>query len=120
MDVTRRSFLTHHNKTIIFNDFSNLESDAFLEVIAAISEMAASESLSHRLVLVDASNAVVDKRVMKALKNMTANSSHKISRTAIFGISGLQLLFMRTISRFAKIDIRPFENKDDALEWLTS
>ena len=120
MTNNRRSFLKHNHKTIIFNDFSNLEGEAFLEVIKDISEMAESVSLSHRLVLVDATNAIVDKRVMKALKNMTARSSQKISRTAIFGISGIQLFLMKTISRFAKIEMRPFETKDDALEWLTS
>lgn len=112
--------IKHNGKSIIYNDFSNLEGDAFVQVVNEISLMAKSHTVSERLVLVNATNSVMDKAVLSAIKSMTAKSARQISKTAVFGVEGIQLFFMRTISRFSKINLRPFETKEEALTWLTS
>ena len=120
MKAERRTLIKHNDKNIIYNDFSNLEGPEFVQVVGEVSLMAQSNTISERLVLVNATNSVMDKMVLNAIKSMTAKSSGQIHKTAVFGVSGIQLFFMRTISKFSKINLRAFETRDEALAWLTS
>lgn len=115
----RRSLISHNGKFVIFLDHSNLSGPEYVQVVEESAKTAEKHDNSNRLILVDSTNSIMDKDVLKALKKLTSKSGSRIDKTAVLGISGIQQMFLRTISAFSKIKIRPFDSRDKALEWLT-
>ena len=115
----RRKFIRHNSKTIICLDYTNLEGKAYIDAIRASEESAATSDINDRLILVDATGSVVDKEVLQALKALSAKASDFTDRTAVVGVSGIQMLFMRAIAKLTKSKMRPFSDKSEALDWLT-
>ena len=115
----RRQFIRHNSQTIIYLDYTYLEGPAYVEAIRQSEQKAEDSDINNRLLLVDATGSVVDKEVMQALKNINSKISQHTKKTAVVGISGIQMLFMRTIAKFTKSKMRPFSDRDEALDWLT-
>ena len=46
--------------------------------------------------------------------------SGSISKSAVIGATGIQKMFVATVPSFAKMEVRAFGSKDEALEWLVS
>ncbi len=82
--------------------------------------LAEAEQSQDRLVLIDATDTVVNKSVMKAYKVIAGKTSSYLSRTAVIGTTGIQKLFIATISHLFKINVRAFDAKDEALRWLAT
>jgi hypothetical protein len=120
MTKERRSIVMHNNKTVIFLDHSNLSGAEYLSAVEESRQMAENSGITNRLIMVDVTGSVVDKDVLRALKALTTGSSARISKIALLGTSGIQSFFTRTISMVSNTNIRPFRNREDALEWLTS
>lgn len=116
----RRQTIEHKGKQIIFHNYAGLERDMYAQAIRHNSAMVHEERQHDRLVLLDVSDTVVNKEVMKAYRQMTDGESKTIKRCAVLGLTGIQTLFIQAIASFAHIEIKPFKSKDDALEWLTS
>ena len=115
----RRQFIRHNSKTIICLDYTNLAGKAYIDAIRASEESAGTSDINDRLILVDATDSVVDKEVLQALKSLSAKASEFTDRTAVVGVSGIQMLFMRAIAKLSKSKMRPFSSREEALEWLT-
>ena len=116
----RRQFIQHNSKTVICLDYTKLEGQEYINAIRESEMSAGASDINDRLILVDATDSVVDKEVLQALKSLSAKVSDYTDRTAVIGVSGIQMLFMRAISKLTKSKMRPFSNRDEALEWLTS
>ena len=116
----RRTILFHNNKTVIFLDHSNLSGAEYVRVVEQSKLMAENSDIANRLIMVDVTGSVVDKAVLRALKSLTAGSAGRISKIALLGTTGLQTFFTQTLSLVSKTNIKPFKNREDALEWLTS
>ena len=115
-----RKKVEHNGKTVIAHVYNGLEGDAYAEAILQNAKLAETERSSERLVLIDASNTVVNKNVMKAYKTITRRTAGNLSRTAVIGVVGIQRVFVSTIARLFKLEIRAFDSKEEALKWLTS
>ena len=120
MTHERRQIIMHRAKPIIYLDHTNLRGAEYVKVIEDSMRMARESDKSNRLILVDSTGSVVDRNVARALKRLTLESSSKISKIAVIGITGIQLIVMRAISNFSKTKIKPFKTREEALEWLTS
>jgi ABC-type uncharacterized transport system permease subunit len=116
----RRQIIHHNNKTVIFLDHANLSGAAYVQAIEASMGIAGRSTMEDRLILIDTTNSVVDKAVLKALKALSSMASSHVSKIALLGLSGIQVMFMRTIATFSKVNIKPFSNRKKALDWLTS
>ena len=119
MRNARRKIVLHKDQAIIYLDHRNLEGEAYLRAVEDSLEEATKSDMSQRLILIDATGAVVDKAVLKALKKLTAQSAARIGKVAVLGTSGVQRFFMRTIAAFSKTNIKPFDDREAALSWLT-
>lgn len=72
-------------------------------------------------VIVDLSNSKFTNEIIKALREIS-RISHKaiIERTkvAIIGSAGMSRVLLNIFSKILKRDIKLFETKDDAIEWI--
>jgi hypothetical protein len=120
MKAPRRKKIHHRGKAIILHDYTGLANQEYVDAILENSKLAETEDYPVELILVDATDTVVNKDVIKAYKHISKNASARISKSAVIGATEIQKLFITTVSAFSKMDIRAFESKDDALEWLVS
>ena len=118
MGTDRRQILEYKGKRIVFHDYSDLAGDEFVRVIEEISLQATADPAKRRLVLMNATNAIVDRPVMCAFREMTANASELVLKGAFYGLTGIQNMFMAIISDCAKTPLKAFETREAALEWL--
>ena len=115
-----RSTLEYAGKTIVVHNYRGLSCEDYSNAIIQNMQLAVENPDDERLVLIDARDTVVDKSVMKAYKAMASRTSPHISRTAVFGATGIQKLFVETIANLFRLNVRLFSSKDQALDWLTS
>jgi hypothetical protein len=115
-----RKQLTHNGKAITLHDYRGLEGEDYANAILHNMQLAEEEQSQDRLVLIDATDTVVSKEVMKAYKTIAEKTSPKISKTGVIGATGIQQLFVATISNLFKLNVRAFRSKEQALDWLTS
>ena len=120
MDSSYRKLIQHNGKTIACHDYHGLGGQDYAEAILQNAALIENERFRDRLVLIDATDTVVDKSVMKAYRIIAEKSADALSKTAVFGATGIQQLFITTIANLFRLDVRAFKTKDEALEWLTS
>ena len=115
-----RSTLEYAGKTIVVHHYNGLGCEEYSNAILQNMQLAMTESSVEKLVLIDATDTVVDKSVMKAYKQLAKNTSAKLSKTAVIGATGIQRVFVNTIANLFKLNVRSFSTKEEALAWLTS
>ena len=120
MSAERYQILKHKGKDIIFHDCSNLAGAEYIEVLERHFYLVNEVDLSEKLILVDVTNTVVDKNVLQTCKKIAVAASGRMSKTAVYGLSGIQLLFLNIVVSVSKIDVKTFDTRDKALDWLTS
>ncbi len=115
-----RKQLIHNGQLIILHDYNGLAGDAYADAILQNLKAADADATGERLVLIDAGNTVVNKNVMKAYKTIAGSTAPSLSKTAVIGATGIQKLFISTITNLFKLNIRAFDSKEEAMTWLTS
>jgi nitrogen regulatory protein PII len=120
MDSPHRKLLKHNGKTIVLHDYAGLGGQDYADAILKNAEAADADLLEERLVLIDAADTVVDKSVMKAYKIIAKKNAGRLSKTAVIGATGIQKLFITTISNLFRLNVRAFDSRDEAVKWLTS
>ena len=120
MTNERRSVIFHNGKYVIFLDHTNLSGSEYVNAVKASTKDAERNDNAKRLILVDSTNSVMDKDVLYELKQLTSNTGTRIDKTAVLGVSGIQQMFLRAVATFSKVNVRPFDSREKALEWLTS
>jgi hypothetical protein len=120
MENLHRKLLQHNGKTIILHDYRKLEGEAYVKAVEYNGREGKHIELPQRLIMIDVTDSIVDKAVMKAFKQVSQNASSTISKTAVVGVSGIQKLFISTVATFSKLNIRSFNTQDEAKKWLTS
>ena len=112
--------ISHNGKYVIFLDHTNLSGSEYVRVVEESARAADEHASGNRLILVDSTGSIVDKDVLKALKQLTSTAGTRIDKTAVLGITGIQQLFLKIVSAFSKVNIKPFDSREKALEWLTA
>lgn len=116
----RRLLIKHNGKTIILHDYTGLSGQAYIDAVEFNGREGEGLETQERLILLDVTDSVVDKEVMKVFKRVSHNASAKLSKTAIVGVTGIQKMFLRAVSTFSSLDIQTFETRDEAIAWLTA
>ena len=116
---TCRKILYYNGRTIILHDYRNLQGKAYIEAVEYNGKMGQESALQERLILMDVSDSIVDKEVMKAFKRVSQKASSTVSKTAVVGVKGIQKIFISTVAAISGIDIQTFNNQEEAKEWLT-
>lgn len=115
-----RRQLEYNGKPIILHDYNGLAGDDYAHAVLENAALAEAEQSLDRLVLIDATNTVVNKEVMKAYRTIAGKTSPRLRKTAVIGTTGIQKLFVSSISTLFKLNVRAFDAKEEALQWLTA
>ena len=71
------------------------------------------------LILVDVRNSVAnDKLTINALKKNASIAKPYTKKTAVIGVNKSQEVILTVVNMFSELGIKPFNNVDEAKDWL--
>jgi hypothetical protein len=116
--MDRVSTINHKGKSIILVDVSNFNNNESLPVINEAQKLIASRPAKTALVLMDVTNCFYNAEGAMALKLFARNNSPYIKASASVGAKGLRLLLHQATAAFAGREIKAFDTRNQALDWL--
>jgi len=117
----RVKWVEHKGKEILFTDWANLrDDDKFVAAVKETSEYVISLQRYDLLELIDVTNSHKTPNVLKVMKQMSLSTKPFNKKKAVVGIAAFQRILLDAINLFAGEKIRPFEHKEEAMEWLVS
>ncbi len=112
--------ISHKGKIVSYFDYrglSSLNEAEFIKTIEAATEYFFKWG-NNQVTLVDLREAYTNSNIINVWREAAKKSAPMISKSAILGISGAKAILVRGVNLFTKLDIRPFDTKEAALDWL--
>jgi hypothetical protein len=118
--VKRIRWIKYKEKFILYFDYSNfLTSDEIIETIQAANRYVKELGKNDILLLVDVTNSIAKEDiVLDALKNNALIVKPYVKKAGVFGVAVSQGIILTLVNMFSSLNIKPFNTKFDALEWL--
>jgi len=123
MEIKRAQLINYNEKIVHFIDYSQLKNiDDFVKTVAEVDAFNAAQIKSGRkdfLILSDLSNSYIFGDALDALKKSGAKIKPYTHKTALLGITGAKSILLKTANALLNLNMKPFDNKEEALKWLT-
>lgn len=116
--MSRVDLITHNGKKIVFIDYSGLKGDELFRTMEEAKKNVHSQEKGTVLILSNVKDLHFNVDIIEAFKNMSLESKEYIKAVAIYGLSGLQKIALNAVTKFSKVDMSVFGNKEEALDWL--
>jgi hypothetical protein len=120
METDRVKFIRHHEKEILFLDFSNGKTEEILKVINDAKRVISGTPKNSLLTLTDVTNAHFNEEVGQGMKELTAHNGPYVKASAVVGITGLKKIIFSAIKAFSKRNIESFDDLEQAKHWLVN
>ena len=126
IELDRVRWIKHKNKDIIIADYSKLRSSMpkekaiIFQVIEGLKAELKKLNGKKALVLSDVTESFANKETMNGLKQLAKYTSENnlIERECVLGITGINKFLLRVVNLFAKSDLKPFTDMEEALNYL--
>ena len=116
--MPRLELVTHNGKEIAIIDLSNSMPQEAIAFLAACQKELARRPPKSVLALTDATNAIFDKESARAMMEFVAKNTPLIKASAVLGADSLRLVLLNTITAETGRDIKAFQTREEALDWL--
>jgi len=118
--MPRYQEILYQNKKVILADFSNSKPDEQLLAFPEIQEHISAKPEKSVLLLTDVSNAVYNSASSAAIKEWSSKNTPFVKASAVVGASGFLAVVLAGIRLFTGRDIRSFDSRNEALDWLVT
>ena len=116
----RVKWISYKGKDILYDDYTNLQGDEFVETIEALTNHLMDSGKQEILLLIDLNNSYTNKAVVNAFTEAGKKVRPVVKRTAVLGITGVKKVLLNVVNKLSSIDANPFSTEEDAKEWLIS
>ncbi len=120
--MDRVFWITHKGSKILFTDYTNMSGEELVQAVAFVDTKVYSQYRNLRpgtvLAMADVSGSVASKKAISALKQSVRMWTPLYKRQAVYGLQPLHYIFLQAINKFARGSVTPFNNREEALEWL--
>jgi hypothetical protein len=121
LNMSGRVKLIHHKgKEVVLIDMTNLEPSKMLDVAEECKRTVTSLPKGSALTLTDVSGSAFSKETVDKMQEITAANKDHVYRAAVVGVSGLKQIIVSSVAMFSKRDLKLFDSRDAALDWLVS
>jgi hypothetical protein len=107
-------------KTISLVDLSNGKSDEAIKTLQIAQKKIATMAPKSALILTDETNGEVTKEIVSAIMDFAKNNTPYVKASAVTGAEKLKALLLTNLSTTVGRDIKNFENRSQAMDWLAS
>jgi hypothetical protein len=117
--MTGRVKLIHHRgKEVVLIDMTNLEPPMMVQVAEECRRTVTSLPKGSALTLTDVSGAAFGKETVEKMQEITAANKDHVYKAAVVGVSGLKQIIANSVALFSKRDLKLFDSRESALDWL--
>lgn len=114
----RVRWLSHHGARVLLVDFSDLSAEEVYHVLALAHRTLAREPARSANVLSDIHRIEVDVSLLWEIEKTIRANRPYVRRSAVVGVPAGVRFLLDTLRATTGRLIRPFTDRDDALEWL--
>jgi hypothetical protein len=112
--------IRHKGKEIFVVDMTDATVDEGLSAIKEATEKISKLPPKSVLLLTDSTRATYNSTTSAAMKDFSKNMTPYIRGSAVVGADGLKKLLVNAVRVISGRDIRPFDQRSEALDWLIS
>ncbi|HPV48879.1 MAG TPA: hypothetical protein PLB14_04165 [Smithellaceae bacterium] len=116
--MERVFFTQHKGKKILVIDASNCKHDESLAIITKAKKIIRSQLPNSVYTFTDTTNTAYNTQVAEAMKEYVAGNKPYVKAAASVGTSGLKQILYNALLKFSGRNIKLFNNKQQALDWL--
>jgi hypothetical protein len=117
--VERIRMIEYKGKTILLEDFSNLQpGPEFYMELEKAEQLIRRQPPKSVLTLFDATNSSFDAGVLTALKNFVKGNTPFVKYSAVVGIKGLKEIGLASVSKAAGRPLELCDTREEALDFL--
>ncbi|MGA3282460.1 MAG: hypothetical protein ABSD50_15940 [Smithella sp.] len=116
--MERVSFIEYKGKKFLYMDVSNLDAREMLENIANAKKIIRSQPEKSVFVLTDVTGMRFDSEVTTAMKEYVAGNKPYVVASAVVGVTGLKMIVVNSIMKFAGRKLVLFDTIEQAKDWL--
>jgi hypothetical protein len=116
--IERQTWVRHKGVKICIRDFSNLYGEEAIRIAKLQRDWHDQTDKRGIRLLLDVTNLSADKELVHIFKDSAKNRQDRFSKVAAVGIEGMMKLFFRAINTFSNIGAKPFDTREEALDWL--
>jgi len=114
-------FIKHKGETIYFMDFEGLKTlEDFKGLIDASKKHIRNQPPKSVVALTSMEGMHFSKEIRDMISDFIGGNKPYMKVSAVYGISGLLRVVYNGVTRLTGRDVRAFESREKALEWLTS
>ncbi len=122
--MIRGTWIEHNGKKVWYVDYTQLSGTEFLKCIAdteaALIQDMESSGRKDGLILSDISSSTLGSDIVARLKTGGDKVKPYIEKTAMLGVNTPSTrAFLNFAAQLTRLNIRAFQTKEEALEWLT-
>ncbi|MBH1939452.1 hypothetical protein I5677_00930 [Mobilitalea sibirica] len=117
--MSRINTVTHIGKKVFYFDYSGCMSSELPQIISEANELIKKEKEGTVLTLTNVEGMHFNKDVISLFKEQTASTKQYVKASALIGLGGLHRIALDAVTRFSRADIKVFQDKSEALNWLT-
>ncbi len=119
--MPRIEFITYRGERVLDLDLrGNKDISQGIEAFQTAQKMAMKEPLKSLRLLTDVTNAHYDSAGVAAIKEFSKAATPYMKASAIVGVDGLKRIIVRSLIMLTGRDIRLFDTREQALDWLAS
>lgn len=111
-------FIEHKGVEVLLTDFSGVAGVWYIRAVNKAVEFAKASGRTRLRVLYDVTGSKVYDGALPTLKQAAADTKHLVFKRAVFGVTEVQMVFLKGIAAFTGEDIRAFATREEALDWL--
>ena len=115
----RVNWINKNGKKILIMDYTGLKNDEIKEVINEAIEVCKTQPLKSVLSITDLTNTYLTKSTFEMFKKMDAITSQYDLKSSVVGLNKAKKIFLNLVNMFNKSDIKGFDTREDAIQWLT-
>ncbi|HRF50052.1 MAG TPA: hypothetical protein PLC98_20640 [Anaerolineales bacterium] len=118
--AARFQILVHREVEIAVIDLSYIAPDDALPLLRRAGALIIERPLRSVRALTDVTGGAYNKEGLALLKEFAVNNTPYILASAVVGATGLRVAALRAVALVTGRHIRPFETREEALDWLAS
>jgi hypothetical protein len=113
------SWIEYEGREILYVDYSGLHDEELAKATFEVNDFLKKLGKDEILILVDVRNSYAyEKLTVEAFKKNATIAKQYTKKTAIIGVTKTQEVILTVVNMFSGLGIKPFNNVEEAKDWL--
>jgi len=112
--------IKHQNKEVVIVDLSKCAPETTFRILKEAAVKISQFAPKSALILTDSTDAVYNREVSSAIKAFSTGNTPYVKGSAVVGADAMRKILVSAVRMVTKRDIRTFDTRDQALDWLVS